>query len=144
MIYGGVFADRGDLADLQEMVTRTTAALVAKLDRFDSIAVTGMSGVVVGSPVSLDLEVPLVIIRKGSDKHHIHDGFDIVNIEHIGKRYLIVDDFVDSGDTLRRVRTEASYITGAHCAGAYLYEGDCFLWPNNQFWKSFWQDGEMR
>jgi adenine/guanine phosphoribosyltransferase-like PRPP-binding protein len=96
VIYNG---DSG-LSDLAETVERTVADLRPHADKFDSIAVTGMSGVVVGSPVSLALGKPLVIVRKKTDDAH-HKAH--VNRTRAGERVLFLDDFVESGETRARV-----------------------------------------
>ncbi len=63
---------------------------------FDCLAFSGCSGMLVGSPLSLALKKPFIIIRKHPETHseHICEGF------HAAKKYVLVDDFVSSGKTL--------------------------------------------
>jgi len=59
----------------------------------------------VGPSVALALSVPLVAVRKASDKHH-GSGSRLVGFEDIGRRYLILDDFKSSGATVGRIKDD--------------------------------------
>jgi len=113
-----------DLHGLAETVTQAITDLRPFLDRFDSIVVTGMSGVVVGVPVALALDKPIAILRKESDDSH--SAFEPwINVRAMGKRALFLDDFVANGDTRRRVEKNAP----ARIVGDYLYAGGCEKYP---------------
>lgn len=73
--------------------------LVEHLD-FDTIAVRGQSGLLVGAPLSLAMGKNLIIVRKDTDKNH--SG---LKVEGMGKRQkiLILDDFIESGDTVDEI-----------------------------------------
>ena len=98
MIYGG---HQYHLDDLAMVVARTTDTLLAHLSEFDFIVVTGVSGTIVGAPVAIALGVPLVVIRKVNDNSH--DKQDVVNYGQAVGRYLFLDDFISTGQTLNRV-----------------------------------------
>lgn len=115
MIYDG---DPG-LSDLAETVERAVHDLRPHVNEFDSIAVTGMSGVVVGSPVSIELKKPLVIVRKTTDESH--GGQGTVNLERAGERVLFLDDFVESGETRFRVKEAIRCRAGSSVTAQYLY-----------------------
>lgn len=66
---------------------------------FDAIAFTGSSGAALAYPMSYLLKVPLIHVRKG--KSHYYGGKIEGTIS--SKRYLIIDDFIDSGSTMKRV-----------------------------------------
>ncbi len=66
---------------------------------YDTIVVTGLSGVLWGARVAEYLGRNLMIIRKPSDVHH--SDFDAEG--YLGKRWIFADDFVSAGDTLFRV-----------------------------------------
>ena len=112
---------RSDLSDLAETVNQCVFRLGEVADKFDSIVVTGMSGALVGSPVSLALHKPLVVVRKYGDRHHSDE--QIINEHHLGQRFLFLDDFIAGGDTHRRV-IEILQHTRAREFGLYLYDPD--------------------
>jgi len=110
------------LADIRATISATVTDLNPVKARFDSIAVTGLSGVCVGIPVGLALDKPVVIVRKPGDIHHAWG--DVENLAYLGKRFLFLDDFMQDGDTARRVvRRLTSLAPGvrARHAGTYLY-----------------------
>ena len=100
MIYG----DRPGFSDLAQVVERATDALSEHQDRFDSIVVTGVSGIVVGAPVSVLMGKALVVVRKPDDMS-THSFFSVENILQIGNRYLFLDDFILTGSTEKRVES---------------------------------------
>ena len=131
MIYDGVF---GRLDDLGESVTRTEQDLTRYHNRFDVIVVSGVSGIVVGAPVALALGIPLVVVRKEEDKNGHHMGGEIINVQALlGKRYLIVDDFVCSGRTVEYIKRKIDChprhaINPPEYAGVYEYSEGDFRW----------------
>lgn len=114
---------QGTLHDLEKTVRKVTKELRPNTDHFDSIVVTGISGLVVGSPVSLRLKVPLVIIRKPYTSENAH-SYGHVNIEKAGDRYLFLDDFKSSGETERRVQEAMAANTKAFHVGTLFYTWD--------------------
>lgn len=89
--------------------------------RFDSIVVSGMSGVIVGAPLALRLRKPLVVVRKDNESHHNDEH--VINEHSTGKRWLFLDDFTASGDTLRRCYTALDERVTTF-AGTYQYSYD--------------------
>lgn len=111
--------DAHSLNGLEYDVRKTTKNLREYLDEFDSIVVTGMSGVVVGVPVSMRLRKPLVILRKPNDNsHHGRDKF--INRAKLGDQSLFLDDFVSSAKTRSHVvkKVEAE---GGQVVAQYTY-----------------------
>jgi adenine/guanine phosphoribosyltransferase-like PRPP-binding protein len=123
MIYHG---NTETLADLPRTVSRACATIRRERDNceFDSIVVTGMSGVIVGIPVGLRLKMPVVIVRKDSDVCHSMDR-PVINVQNLGGRCLFLDDFVSCGGTFKRVRT-ALGVNNARVVAKYLYEDNSF------------------
>ncbi len=97
MIYGY----KGGLDDLRAVVDMTTRLLGDHRSEFDFIACSGMSGVVVAAPVSLALHKPVVIVRKPEDQNLHHRGSDVISDKQARGAYVIVDDFISSGRTLK-------------------------------------------
>lgn len=96
----------GTLDDLEDAVHFSAEWLhrVKRVHRFDSIVVQGMSGVIVGSPVSLMLDIPLVVCRKPNDGSHCYGNL-VINRKSIGERYVFLDDFSSTGDTEQQAKS---------------------------------------
>lgn len=90
------------LDDLHLTVAEATSDLLDVARDFDTIVVTGISGLVVGAPVALALNKPLAILRKQTEDCHETPG-SVVNERRMGTRLLFLDDFVAGGDTLMAV-----------------------------------------
>lgn len=104
---------------------RTINSLELKLGRlqkklgFDSIAFTGMSGAAVAYPLSFKTGLPLICVRKGEKRHSIHDVEGNLSC----KNYIIIDDTVSSGDTIRKIIYNLKKIVpNAKCVGIVLYD----------------------
>ena len=68
--------------------------------KFNAIAVRGHSGMLVGAAMAAKTWSDLIIVRKDSDASHSEE-----KVEGWGKdqRILIVDDFIDSGNTIDQI-----------------------------------------
>lgn len=81
-----------------------SAKLILKKNKIDAVAVTGVSGLVVGGAVSAISGIPLIVVRKPTDD--CHSGH---NVETYSQQYepydtwAILDDFVATGNTVRRI-----------------------------------------
>jgi len=116
MIYGGEY---GALTDLAQCVEKTVACMKSRIHEFDSIVVRGVSGIVVGSPVALALDKPLVVVRKPDEQNH--DGSRmVVNRHHLGKWVVFLDDFRATGETEKEIRREVESWGGQI--------GECFFY----------------
>ncbi len=101
-------------------------AAVAKLRTFrrkhpfDALAFTGSSGAAIAFPLSYFLKVPLIHVRK-NDKNHY--GMPIEGTLS-SKRYVIVDDFIASGSTVRKIikTVKKEYSHPAELVGIFLYD----------------------
>lgn len=87
--------------------------------KFDSIAVSGVSGIAFGAALAFYMKKRLVIVRAHASEH---SEFSVLYSEKIN-RYIFVDDLIDSGRTFRRVvRGIKANEPHAKLLGAYLYE----------------------
>jgi hypothetical protein len=132
MIYSG---HEGYLDDIAETVRKADDCLRRHKSRFDFLAVTGMSGVLVGSPLAIRLHRPLVVLRKEHDACHSLSG-DLINRREAFGRYLIIDDFISSGTTYRRLREffdveDTGLAARTRYAGVYLYSGQTLSWDDD-------------
>src|SRR6185312_11074657 len=95
----------------------TVAAALECLRRFDfdAIAFRGMSGALVAPVLALNLNKTLILVRKPDDHHH---GWDDIEGHKAARRYVILDDFVSSGDTIRAIfHAVAKFAPQAVCLG---------------------------
>lgn len=108
---------------------RTVAAIVKLLKdkkiKYDAIVVTGVSGITMGSMVAFHLKKRLVIVRKNIGGEATHSCIKVEHTER-GKlvRYIIIDDLIDSGDTVKRIINSIELECGndVKCAGVVLYD----------------------
>ena len=77
---------------------------------FDAIAFTGVSGAALAFILSYELKIPLICVRRDeNDGHHAKVPQMMLPYSTIlegaldAKRYLIVDDFIEQGNTIRRI-----------------------------------------
>jgi orotate phosphoribosyltransferase len=106
----------------QNVVARTVVKVcqLHKLLQFDAIAIRGNSGAAVGWPVSYITGIPIVLIRKGEKTH----GRDMEGPDSRIDRYLILDDFIETGTTVRSMIDEFSkrrVLGNSDCVGVLLY-----------------------
>lgn len=86
--------------DLDRFQKKINAAIKALKDvNFDAIAFRGNSGALFAAPLALAMKKPLLMVRKKNTSHanRVVEGFVATN------RYIIVDDFVALGTTIREI-----------------------------------------
>jgi adenine/guanine phosphoribosyltransferase-like PRPP-binding protein len=89
---------------LQEKVKLAVEAL--KNHKFDTIAFSGMSGAIVAPAIALAMNKALVLVRKLNDSTHSSHRIE-GNCE--SKRYVIVDDFIETGRTRDYIKEQMSF-----------------------------------
>lgn len=109
---------------LDRTARRAVKTLRPFAGRFDAIAFTGHSGTIVAPLVAVRLHKPMVLVRKpGSEGHMMAYESRVQGASAQGLRYLILDDVVSTGATVRRVIQELSENRAAsEFAGLYVYE----------------------
>lgn len=95
-------------------------------EKFDSIAFRGASGSAVAFPLALHMKKEMLHVRKsGGHSHASIEGQ--TNI----KSYVVIDDFVETGDTLNIIKDNISkwYMKALHnepvCKAVFLYNESC-------------------
>jgi adenine/guanine phosphoribosyltransferase-like PRPP-binding protein len=85
---------------LKNRIQKCVNILTPLKNNFDSIAFMGISGALVAPAVASELGKHLIAVRKEKTRHSTH------NVE-VGfkkpKNYIIIDDFVDSGSTIKSI-----------------------------------------
>lgn len=85
---------------------------------FDGIAFSGVSGAALAFPISLLTGKHLICVRKERSSHSDKRVLGLMNAQ----RYIIVDDQIDSGETLFRIRKEmAIAIPEAKLIGVFIW-----------------------
>jgi adenine/guanine phosphoribosyltransferase-like PRPP-binding protein len=93
---------------------------IRKTHPFDAIAFTGTSGMGYGFPLSFLLKIPVIHVRK---KNKSHCNYAIEGTLS-SKRYLIVDDFIETGATVKRIKKVIKdYSPKSIPVGIFLYDG---------------------
>lgn len=107
----------------RENLRKATTTLKTDCATFDTIVCTGVSGVLFASPLALLMKKNLVIVRKNRDGSHSGRKVEAnCASDEVGK-WIFVDDLVDSGATLKRVKSEMKlWSDAATYLGDYLYE----------------------
>lgn len=118
--------DPEDLAPRVEMSIKNLAGV-----EFDTIAFSGISGAIVAPMIALWMNKHLLLVRKKNDDTHSRlmvEGYYGV------KKFIVVDDFVSSGTTLRRI-LEATHQASpvAEFVGVLSYTSACFSYAG-EFW----------
>lgn len=87
--------------------------------QFDTLVGTGMSGCLIVPRLGPLLGVNWALMRDAGSRTHTGKAVEGV----FGERWLFVDDFMETGETLRRVYQVMSRMTGdtSTFAGAYFY-----------------------
>lgn len=107
----------------------------------DCVVVHGNSGVSCGFAALMYANFPLILLRKDNDNSH---GSPIEGPSgHNVLRYLILDDFIDTGATMERIKDKivalavqsGGGLPTPECVGIVLYghhSGDCFSFRDGQ------------
>ena len=82
---------------------------------FDAIAFRGMSGAILAPIIAMRERKSLIMVRKPKDDSH---SSRTVEGDRGAKKYIIVDDFMQSGKTARAIKTAiADWAPKAECLG---------------------------
>lgn len=111
-----------DYRSAQKILARAEK-LLSKI-KFDAIAYTGASGSLIAPALAFRMNRGLILVRKEKNTHSGSKVEGHIDVE----RYIIVDDFVTSGKTVKRIAREVK----AHCyqaklVGVYEYHYRCKL-----------------
>lgn len=92
---------------------------------FGFVAFKGMSGALVGPLVAANYDKPVAIVRDLDSSSH---SSQLVEGPRLLPSYIIVDDMISSGHTVRVIMKRIKEINPhAKCKGIYLYMNPSFL-----------------
>ena len=97
---------------------KTTALIQDNICRgdYDCIVFRGVSGALIAPIVAYKLGVPVVPVRKGENSH----SSNLIELVGDYVHYLVVDDLISSGDTMREILTVCNRHS-MHCRGIVLW-----------------------
>jgi orotate phosphoribosyltransferase len=85
---------------IKESVTAAVKLFRGVKTRYTFIVCSGYSGVLIAPHVVLAVNKELIIVRKSAQNTH---GMLVEQHNIRGKDYIILDDFIQTGDTVRRI-----------------------------------------
>jgi len=91
-----------DTASLKKRIEDTIQYLRVRTKKFDAIAFRGMSGALVAPAVAARLKKNLLMVRKPQENSH--SSMKVEGFCETAQRYVIIDDFVSSGNTISEIR----------------------------------------
>lgn len=121
---GCIYRDPKKYVILLDDVVKKVLKLKKTL-KFHAIAFRGTSGAALAYPISIATGIPLICVRKPSDKAH---GGPVEGSSNTDvKKYLIIDDFMSTGDTIKAIidaidMKRRNY--SVKCVGILLYGDD--------------------
>lgn len=92
--------NHGSLRATARRVAETLPKLLARYDA-QAVVVTGKSGMSVAFATMMLADIPLIVVRKRGENSHGEMIEGVIDVEV--RRYIILDDFVSSGTTVRTV-----------------------------------------
>lgn len=104
--------------ELSEFLAKAIFKISPYKESFDAIAFTGISGALMAPLLAISLKKDLIVVRKNNDDCH---SDDMVEGAIDARSYLIVDDGIYSGQTLRTIVRQIGKVSRAKCAGVLCY-----------------------
>lgn len=104
---------------------KTTVTAIRRLKKvlgFEQIVCTGISGQSIAWPVGYVTDIPVAVVRRKDEKNH--HGYSVENFDR-SRKFIILDDFVSSGDTVKHVLKSLAEDRrdDPRCVGVYCYSG---------------------
>ena len=118
---------------LKKTIAKTIRMIKSSNIKFDAIAFTGISGALVAPSVATELEKQLIVVRKSLK--YCHSMCMIEGCSKKNCRYIIIDDGISHGDTIKNILKELDKTRNqpdlkyknfsiAKCVGVFLYGQD--------------------
>jgi adenine/guanine phosphoribosyltransferase-like PRPP-binding protein len=104
---------------LKSKIRQLVKRLRSQTHQFDSIAFRGMSGAIICPLLAARLNKNLIMVRKPNSSTH---STCKVEGDDCSKRYIIVDDFLCTGDTVKQiVKDVCKFARNSKLVGVVLY-----------------------
>ena len=137
-----------------QLVDRIADQLEAlrKKQSFTGMVFCGLSGAALAYPLSACLHIPLICVRKKGENAH---GFDVEGPQANVRRYIIIDDFIETGATIKELIdamdeqnkwNKPSKHNKVRCSGIVLYDEGyskywskkCFIYKKKEIPIHYW------
>lgn len=108
----------------EKVIGKALSILKHCKDDFDVIVCRGYSGMMIAPTLAFCLKKKLFIVRKSNEKSHSAKTY----IGDLGPRYLMVDDFISSGETFNEIKQalekahDKKNLPEPNIVAIYLYE----------------------
>lgn len=118
------YHDKSFLSTERQKAIKFVSKTIRKHFKSDSVglALTGISGMLIGIPAADACDKQFCIIRKDADlKGESHAAFLVEG--HILEKYVIIDDWINTGKTIKRIMKEVENVLPySECVGIILYD----------------------
>jgi orotate phosphoribosyltransferase len=125
------------------MRRRSIQAAVTALSKydFDAFAFRGMSGALIAPSLAVEMDKTLILVRKTTDGCH---SFRMVEGDSAARRYIIVDDCVDSGNTAQTIvrLVKGEFAPKAVCLGVLEIDRMLLERPDQATLTTWWMEAE--
>lgn len=123
MAIGSAYLHSGlDPATVKERTTLMLRRLRARRIDFDAVVYSGQSGALFGPILAYKTGTYPLFVRKPGELKGTHSNIVVEGEVHNINRYIIVDDFMDSGATVKRIeKMMRSHRPRAELAGIVLW-----------------------
>jgi adenine/guanine phosphoribosyltransferase-like PRPP-binding protein len=98
------YLEHAKLTNRERVVQTIVQELQPHKEMFDTIVCTGVSGLLYAPIVAYLMKKHLAIVRKSPGNSHASQMVE----GELGKRWVVLDDFIRCGDTLRTIRDKVS------------------------------------
>jgi len=135
---GDIFRCPKEYGQLVDRIADQLEAL-RKKQSFTGMVFRGQSGAALAYPLSARLHIPLICVRKKGERSH---GFDVEGSQANVRRYIILDDFMETGKTVKALlaemdhqnkRNNPSKHNELRCSGIVLYDEKYSIWCKKFF-----------
>jgi phosphoribosylpyrophosphate synthetase len=115
----GIYNPNHLTSTVDKAVEKTYEIMVS--NSFDTIVFTGNSGAALAYTLAYKLGLPLLCVRKQDNSHYLRRS-NLLEGNVSTSRYIIVDDFIDTGTTVKHVVGYIKeHLPKATCVGVLLY-----------------------
>lgn len=103
--------------DRKKKIERIIKMLKPYNDRFTTFAFMGMSGALIAPLLADKMGKDILLVRKNDKSHSYYNAEGRVDGD-----YVIIDDLVDSGKTVRKIIDDISKVYPIKCVALVLYD----------------------